>query len=46
MVKLYDLIKFTGKKINLIKVKGHSGNYFNERADKLATGKILPNKGD
>lgn len=45
LIQLYDLIKSTGKKINLIKVKGHNGNYYNERADGLATGKIMP-KGE
>ena len=31
-----------GYKINIHKIKGHSGNKWNELADKLATGKITP----
>jgi len=31
-----------GYRIELRKVKGHQGNYWNEMADKLATGKITP----
>lgn len=38
----YDLVE-KGYKINLVKVKGHAGNKWNEMADALATGKM---KGD
>ena len=31
-----------GYRIELRKVKGHQGNYWNEMADKLATGKLNP----
>ena len=31
-----------GYRIDLRKVKGHQGDYWNEMADKLATGKITP----
>jgi ribonuclease HI len=31
-----------GKRIELRKIAGHQGNYWNEMADKLATGKITP----
>ena len=31
-----------GYRIELRKVKGHSGNKWNEYADKLATGKLTP----
>lgn len=40
LIQLYDKIVSSGKKINLIKVKGHNGNTFNERADGLAVGRI------
>ena len=32
----------SGKRIELRKVAGHQGNYWNEIADKLATGKMTP----
>lgn len=35
----YDLYQ-QGYRINLQKVKGHAGNYYNELADDLATGRI------
>ena len=35
----YDLVE-KGYKINLVKVKGHAGNEWNELADQLATGYI------
>ena len=35
----YDLYQ-QGYRINLQKVKGHAGNYYNELADGLATGRI------
>jgi len=31
-----------GKRIELRKIAGHQGNYWNEIADKLATGKMTP----
>ena len=42
LIKLFDIIKSTGKKINLKYIKGHAGHKYNELADQLATGKILP----
>ena len=42
LIKLFDIIKSTGKKIDLRYIKGHAGNKYNELADQLATGKILP----
>lgn len=42
LIKLYDIIKSNGKKIDLRYIKGHSGFEGNELADKLATGKIKP----
>ena len=32
-----------GYRIDLRKIKGHSGHYWNEMADSLATGKVTPN---
>lgn len=36
----YELIKTAGHKIDLQKIPGHSGNKWNELADKLAKGEI------
>lgn len=33
-----------GYRINLQKIKGHAGNYWNEIADQLATGKLTPDE--
>lgn len=41
LIKLFDIIKSTGKKINLKYIKGHAGHKYNELADQLATGKLL-----
>lgn len=40
LIKLFDMIKNTGKDIDLRYVKGHAGIKYNEMADQLATGKI------
>ena len=40
LIKLYDIIKGQGKKIDLRYVKGHAGFTFNELADALATGRM------
>ena len=40
LIKLYDIIKEQGKKIDLRYVKGHAGFTFNELADALATGRM------
>ena len=42
LIKAYYDWYQMGYRINLVKVKGHQGNYWNEIADKLATGKITP----
>ena len=47
-----DLIQFyykwwqKGRRIELHKVRGHAGNKWNDLADKIATGKIKPERGD
>ena len=47
-----DLIKFyykwwqKGKRIDLHLIHGHAGNKWNELADKIATGKAEPRRGD
>lgn len=40
LIKAYYELEKKGYKINLQKVAGHSGNRWNEYADKLATGQI------
>ena len=46
-----ELIKFyyrhwqKGYRINLNLIRGHAGNKWNELADKIATGKIKPQRG-
>lgn len=42
LIQLYDKLKSMGKRIDLRYIKGHAGNKYNELADQLATGKILP----
>jgi ribonuclease HI len=42
LIKAYFEYEREGYKINLKKVKGHSGNKWNEYADGLATGRIQP----
>lgn len=42
LVQRYDELIQQGHRIDLRKVKGHSGVRFNELADQLATGKISP----
>ncbi len=42
LVKAYFEYEKEGYKINLRKVKGHSGNKWNDLADGLATGRIKP----
>ena len=42
IIKAYYEWYQRGKRIELCKVKGHQGNYWNEMADKLATGVITP----
>lgn len=44
LIKAYYGLREQGYNINLQKVKGHSNNKWNELADKLATGKVLPSK--
>lgn len=41
LIKLYFDLYDAGHRIELIKVKGHKGNYGNELADKLAAGKQI-----
>lgn len=40
LVKQYDRLVSQGYRINLEKVRGHSGDKWNELADMLATGRI------
>lgn len=40
IIQAYAELEDKGYHINLVKVLGHAGNYWNEIADKLATGKI------
>lgn len=40
LIKFFDLLWNNGYRIKLKKVQGHSGNKWNELADKIATGKI------
>ena len=42
LIKKYDILKNSGRIINLKYIKGHNGHLFNELADKLATNKITP----
>ena len=51
LIKLFDIIKSKGNKIDLRYIKGHAGHRGNELADKLATGNIsikevIPNYGE
>ena len=39
LIKTYYELEQKGYRINLFKIKGHAGNYWNEFADALATGK-------
>ena len=43
LIKEWDRLCEAGFKVNLCHVKGHSGIFWNEVADRLATGKISPN---
>lgn len=42
LVKAYFDLYCAGYRINLIKIKGHAGQKWNEMADQLATGKLQP----
>lgn len=42
IIKAYYDLEQNGYKLNFVKVRGHDGNYWNEIADKLATGQIKP----
>jgi ribonuclease HI len=43
--ELYILLKNRREKVRIIKVKGHAGNYYNEKADRIAKRQILKNRG-
>lgn len=42
LIQDYDALWESGRRIELRWVRGHSGNKYNEVADKLATGKLTP----
>lgn len=39
LIKIYDALRQTHR-IELVKIKGHAGNLYNELADALATGRM------
>lgn len=42
LIQEYDALWESGKRIELRWVRGHNGNRWNEVADRLATGKLIP----